>query len=72
MIWAAGNPQIYRVWPPKNLQKITNFHLKKTGAAALGLCPKLLLSGFSTAAALRRCDADVELLVFTASVRVKL
>ena len=57
MIWAAGNPQIFRVWPPKNLPKIQNFHLRKAGAAtlfhsaaALGLHPKLLLSGFSVVA----------------------
>ena len=36
----AGNPQIYRVWPPKNLPKIQICNLRKAGAAALGLHPK--------------------------------
>ena len=51
MIWAAGNPQIYRGWSPKIFSKIQNFHLRKAGAAALRLHQKSLLSGFSTAAA---------------------
>ena len=55
MIWAAGNPQIYRGWPPKNFPKIQNFHLRKVGAAALGLHQKVC----SQVLASRRCISEI-------------